>query len=767
MHTYHAIDGDGDHLFLTEWTNGRWVLRERSQDIQPDISAKEDSDDGRTVFLQKICESISNGETVDRKLAHSVLVGPNGSGKSSLMNRLLKRPIRDLFLSTGVSDPIVMVDIDVDNPSTFHSVDMIDSDTWEEVEYDKSLVRQMNKQGVMPPEHVQSNSISEEEITNTTSSSESVMQFPEQHLGHASQGIAVAAKPSKASARKTKLSNDRIMEFVLVVIDRYGGFECFRKSYKGASLYLRDTGGQVEFQEMISLLIFGPSIFLFVFRVDFDFQSKFSIEYRASKSESTNCYTSSITIEEALLQCLASVYAMDTPGEASVKTHKPLVFIIGTHKDKLGPSAEEKVAKLNQHLDSLILKSGFQDLVQYADAGKGQVMFAVDNTSEGDEDFKPIRSKVDGLISGREEFTIEYPIVYLLFCLELQSLKRSILTLDECKVMAAKYGIEGDQVSHLLQFLHLRIGVIQYHDVDGLRHIIVKEPQVLFNKVTNLIVRTFSSKAATTKEQRDFQKGILTASALKSIVSSDDQITSGDFLKLLVHLRIITPYPSTTPGDQGKRYFMPCVLNHVQESSEVDLHTDVLPLSVRFQRSHCPKGLFGVLVTHLMTPEPAVEADDSHTTSFTLIEEKIFKDQVSFEVHSHSDQDELSLRVLPSHIEITYFPSLDEERVLSVGEVCSNVRQGIETSILRSLEDLHYNKCKVEPIMCLRCENCSELHQVKKGDPCKMYCKKAHTNDRIPSQGRCWYNERKYCKARLSSRVVITIMCHFHSAQQN
>ena len=36
--------------------------------------------------------------------------------------------------------------------------------------------------------------------------------------------------------------------------------------------------------------------------------------------------------------------AMDTSGEASVKTHRPLVFIIGTHRDKLGPSADKKIA---------------------------------------------------------------------------------------------------------------------------------------------------------------------------------------------------------------------------------------------------------------------------------------------------------------------------------------------------------------------------------------------------------------------------------------
>lgn len=114
---------------------------------------------------------------------------------------------------------------------------------------------------------------------------------------------------------------------------------------------------------------------------------------------------------------------MDTPGKAGVKTHKPLVFIVGTHKDQLGPSAHEKIAQLNDRIDSLMRNSGFQDLVQYADAAKGQVMFTVDNTSESDEDFKIIRSRVHSLVTGRKEFTIEYPISYLLFCLELQNLK--------------------------------------------------------------------------------------------------------------------------------------------------------------------------------------------------------------------------------------------------------------------------------------------------------------------------------------------------------
>ena len=694
-------------------------------------------------FVQEIQRTVAENQKISRKLANFTFVGPTGSGKSSLMARLLRRARKELSLSTGVCDPVVIVDVN------FHFATAVDFDTWEEVEYDLSLLSQMNQEGLVtsPPSKLlpkPAEEIPAELPTSSTLSTAGSILEPEQPPKHAgptrsNQLRVVRARPTAASP--TLLFNTRVNDTILSAVKRHGGPKLFMTYLrKGVSLYLRDTGGQVEFQEMIALLIIGPSIFLFVFRIDRNFQDKFSVEYRASASESINQYTSSITTEEALLQCLSSVDAMGTQGNTSVKTYKPLVLIIGTHKDNLGPEAEVKIAELNEHLDSLITRNGFLDLVQYADPSKGQVMFAVDNTSESDEDFKVIRSQVHSLISGREEFTIEYPITYLLFCLELQNLKRSVLSFEECEDMAANYGIMGDQVSHLLQFLYLRLGVIHYYDVDGLRHIVVKEPQVLFNKVTDLIIRTFSNRALKTKEHRDFQKGILTASVLESVLGSADHLTCQDFLKFLLHLRIITPFPSTIPGNQEERYFIPCVLNHVQESSEEELHAGILPLIIQFRCSHCPKGLFGVLLTHLMTP--LSDGDPISCTSFALIQDKIFKDQVSFKVSSYSDRDEVSLKSSVSHIQVRFLPSLCDNRDLSIGEVCSNVRQVIQTSILRSLDDLHYNKDTVMPIMCFRCEHCSELHQVNEGkDHHKIYCEKTNRNSRILLQGRCWYNE--------------------------
>jgi hypothetical protein len=144
-----------------------------------------------------------------------------------------------------------------------------------------------------------------------------------------------------------------------------------------------------------------------------------------------------------------------------------------------------------------------------------------------------------------------------------------------------------------------------------------------------------------------------------------------------------------------------------------------------------------------MTPVSAEEPDSSHT-SFRLIENKIFKDQVSFEAQFHSDYDKVTLKVFSSHLEVSFSPSLSDERDSSLGEASSSVREVIEASILRSLEDLHYSRDNVKPAMCFRCYHCSELHRVEKmkgKNYRRMYCSKAHTNSRIPPEGRCWFNE--------------------------
>ena len=736
--------------------------------------------------LKEIIEAVHENAEVSHKLAHGILVGPTGSGKSSLMDRLLNRPRKKFSSSTGVSEPVVVVK--VVNSDTFHPVTVMDENTWEETEYDNSLLRQMDE-GVVtshsgdtttssPP--AKKAKIKSDTRPDPISSPQQSLYKVVKHfvvrllsfLMALTQKLLLRTNTEKTNPTSptptTIVVEPPSEEIVQRVIKRFDGYNNFERFLKSISLYLRDTGGQVEFQEMLPLLVIGPCIVFFVFRLDLDFKDKFKVTYRKSTGEIVNDYISSITTEEAFLQCLATVDAMGMSGEASVKTHQPFVFVIGTHRDKLGSLADKKIAELNAHLGSLIGESGFRDLVQYADWHKRHVMFTVDNTSEDDQDFKQIRSKVSIMIRDRKEFTIRFPIRYLLFCLELQNSRKSVLSLSECKDMAAKCGIDEDQLVHLLQFLHLRIGVILYFDKNGVKHIVIKEPQVLFNNITNLIIRTFSYKALLTAEVEDFEKkGILTASVLAVALKDLGNITPKDFLELLVHLRIAAPFRTSEKRGKEKRYFFPCILNHVTEST-VDPSTEILPLAVKLKCGYCPKGLFSVLVTHLMTSHLS-EVVTCYATTFKLRKKEIFKDQVSFKVcSSHGIQDKLTLKVHLSYLEIRFFPDHFEGRQnTSITAVCNNIRQIVETCIHQSLQDLHYKKDIVAPKTCLRCNDCSKLHRVVVGSTIRY--KKACTPAKsVPDEGKWWFREGKYqvsiCLTHAAPEVVRKLFINFNQA---
>jgi len=67
------------------------------------------------------------------------------------------------------------------------------------------------------------------------------------------------------------------------------------------SLYFRDTGGQIEFQEILTILINGPSIFFFVMKAHLSLDQSLTLEYR-DVDRVINSYESTTTTREALIQ---------------------------------------------------------------------------------------------------------------------------------------------------------------------------------------------------------------------------------------------------------------------------------------------------------------------------------------------------------------------------------------------------------------------------------------------------------------------------------
>ena len=648
-------------------------------------------------------------------MANIILKGLPEAGKSTLLNRLLNRPFQHNSYSTGLSDAIVVVDIKP--TSTLTSATAGDNSSWEVIDFDTSMYSQLKQ--FLP-------SAEEELIGNIISDSPNY------------QGASVSSTTETSESIKKVLSVHNI--------------KSIEDLKSKNSLYIRDTGGQVEFQESLSLLLHSPSIFVFVLRVDIDIHKKTTICYRSCSGE-INKYKSSISTVDALVQFLTSVSAIDTTEEGVFqkggvyKSHEPVVFIVGTHIDLLKSRSSSIIAYMNKSLDRIIREHGFSSIVFYADADCSKVMYTVDNTSVEDDNFKILRSDINKYICSRREFVVLYPVSFLLFCLELQNLQAVVIPIVEFRQLASKFSITAERIDHLLHFLHFRIGIIQYYNIDNLSDIVIKEPQILFNKVTDLLVKTFlSSKALKMDQQRSIQqKGILDAAVLENILGeSKNEITAKQFLTYMVHLRLAVPF---TDKSGIEKYFIPSVLNHVQTSVGEERQTDIASLAICFKLGHCPQGLFGVLISHLVSPVK------SHKVSFDLSENMIYQDQVVLLVSSSEDRDEMSLKKHLSHIEVTVYLSdslsakkcklLALSRSATPSTVCNTVRSILQDCLQLSMTTLHYDGKKLLPKFCLSCPDgdCDDMHEVECGEKqtYAMFCKTSKYA--IPSNALCWFDQ--------------------------
>ena len=680
-------------------------------------------------FVADVINAVERNEKLKRKMANVTLVGLPDVGKTALVDRVLGKPLRQKYTSTGISEPVIMVDI---SPTSILSAaySCIDN-TWRVVDLDDSMLDQLDVYTGFSPTQTTKNASTKENLPPTKATSENhtgSYYQPELTKSH-----KLIAKNVKIALKKHDIKNIRDLQ-------------------KTCSLYIRDTGGQIEFQESLSLLIYGPSIFIYVLKTNIDINEKHYIRYRSSDGQVVNNYQSSISTKEALLQCLTSIAATNVQNESIVTCHKPIVFIVGTHIDLLGPDADSVISSINQQLNEAIRDNGFLNLVQYADSENDKVMYTVDNTAiVSNVKFDELRSAINTFILERSYFDIEFPVSFLLFCLDMRKIQDTVLKMEKCVKMAAQYGIVGEEnVRSLLHFLHFRVGIIQYFDVEGLQNIIIKEPQVLFSKVTDLLVKTFlSRKVLSTAEKEEFQKrGILEESLFNTLLSSKDKIQPKEFICFLTHLRLVVPFQDKSGK---KKYFIPTVLNHVPELPPHKTKSKILPLCITFKCSHCPKGLFGMLVTQFINPSKNLQ-DLNDSISFEIMEDEIFRDQVAFVVKAREEEDEISLKMHVSHLEINYYPEeLSSEhsicsRHTPIGKMCSSIRKLIVKFLQQSLISLHYDATEIEPKVSMKCPQsiCRLMHPVKIGEKYAVihcFTKSERKKLRLLESGRFWYNE--------------------------
>ena len=697
---------------------------------------------------------------LDHTIVHGVFVGPARSGKNSIMERLLGQKPSTVSPSTGVAESVVHVKV-IQKSTTCAA--NVESSIWSKMGYDDEAIKLISNVSASQVDSLLTN-IFQDSVISTVESAKQTSVATESEVTDTisdtkdsgiDQPIATVdtttttntpfqslkAKHSSSSLVHKRpelpdsfLSPAKIVRSVLRRKGREGLVALQHHFKKRWSLYLTNTGGQMEFQEVLPLLVSGPSIFFYVFRLDRDINTRYMIEYDCEDGTKAEPYTSSLTTVEGLLQTLATIAAMGTFVYKGLQKCKlalrPKVFIVGTHKDRLEKeTADSLISSVdNQLQEALKSTAHYKDVVEFA--SPSQLIFTVNNFSEDESDFQNIRTSVERVVE-RSDFQMTSPAHWLIFSLVLRQIKSDIISYDQCLEIARQCGLADEEFDEALHFIHSKMGLIRYFPYDDIKHFVVLRPQFLFDTVTTFIVDTFTFKTTSKQVMDEFKKkGIFSLSQFEAIsASNNSSLKPFLFAKLLECLRIAAPFHM----DGKLKYFFPSVLAHTAQ--EPPLHqlaiasTPVPNVMVTFKCGYCPKGLAGALVKYLMANEM------KSSLKWKLDQDTIFRNQVSFKVGPF---DTVVLKISSSHLELVCIANTrfkNREALCPFNDICAGIYKAVDSGIRQVTSDINYVSadhsftfsCECKDIdsgahpgvvecyptnkpVCLKCSRTGELH---------------------------------------------------------
>ena len=708
------------------------------------------------MHIAAIEEAIRNKGKLDHTSMQGVFLGPARSGKSSLIKRLLREKIDRSSASTGAAEKVIQVNV---KKSSSIPLSVFDS-VWLRLTYGSEAVRLMmltvkyhqNQPDSGSQEHHHESQANVGHIASTqspqrhseASSTENVIPGTpaQEHGPYLLQGPMHLSLEMPAGYNAPKQTFQEAL--------RNSGVIALRQHFDGSwTLYLSDTGGQMEFQEILPLLVSGPSLFFIVFPLNRDLNELFMIEYQLPDGERSQPYQSSLTLMEAILQSLATIAAMGTftyKGKGSDIKLKPKVLLVGTHKDLLDPAtAQAKIEEIDSHLRQTITSTSYyrDGLVEFATAS--QLVFTVNNLAEDDSDFALIRSRVN-LIANHDEYRMSIPTHWLIFSIVIRGLSSRVISYDECRNVAQQCGIDDEEELHeALWFLHTRMGVIRYFRYGDVSKIVVTDPQLLYDKITKVMIKTFTFEHGMHLFEEFRKKGIFAFEDLSRIDKSEDLLlTHSRFIELLEHLRIVVPI-----GDG--RLLIPCVWTHADKSRyPPKQHSAVPTLAIVFDCGYCPKGVTGALIKYLMTNEM------KSRFTWKLQMDEIFRDQVTFFIGPNL----ITLCMYPTHFEVVCAPSTDNtEAICSVRDTCQEACKTVQKAIHKVSKDANLTCCCQASFYCTLCK--SHIAELKQhdGKPCHLYCKETRQVCDLPNGFEYWLEAQPQKQAEMTepSNTTLTL----------
>ena len=504
-----------------------------------------------------------------------------------------------------------------------------------------------------------------------------------------------------------------------------------------------DTGGHAEFLDMHAALINGPSFYLIFSRLTDELDKLFKVHYTDENSVPTKEEDSDSTVKEVLFQALSSITcygnAQKTSEYAKTRVRKDLesrqskLMFAGTYGDEVKDADfKKKDAKLHQQIKG----TRFYCNVMFADVDKEQLMLKVNNKSGGADEIKKIREILRAKMI-KEFKRIPIPFSWFVLSLLIRDHQSPTMTLHECEELAMELNISPGELQTALWFLHHCLGDILYYPEGPLHDIVFCKIQNIYNSITKLIKNSYTKFAEHDAAVIVFRNlGIFSLKEIEAVPEGKNSIPRDTLVKLLRHLKIITPAPSALLPenfDMEEPYLMPCMLRNYKNNSPGNSppcsEEGQEPLLLHFKCGFTPVGIFPALINEIVSQAGELK--------WNIISEdgKIFKNRVRFRVG-------VFIVCLMSHLrclEITVSQKLS-------GHLCQCVRRDVEKGLREVTQRMNYNYlgCHEYAFWCRECHNCLALY--KEGTPnleAYMVCNRLATH--LTSRHTVWLPGEPSC----------------------
>ena len=250
-----------------------------------------------------------------------------------------------------------------------------------------------------------------------------------------------------------------------------------------------DSGGQPQFHEMMPMFLNGASKFVYVFKVHESLDKRTMVRYFDGRGKLVYEFPASQTNEDTLKQCTRTMSALTAK---NTDIPPPKMLFLATHRDMVADESLPGVLdSLHKRLKEILLPQ-FKEQLIFCDK-KGEDFIFTLNAEKPVKEDKECAEAIRRCLSEEEGMVVKVPLrwhaLYQKLLQVAEGLGKKVLSREQCRSVAESMDIDDESCEEALNFFNGLNMLFYFPDI--LEHLVFMEPQILLDKVTELVEESY------------------------------------------------------------------------------------------------------------------------------------------------------------------------------------------------------------------------------------------------------------------------------------